>query len=612
MLNAKSIVVGLASYVAAAHVAEAANTWRDYPTRSPFAEVRWPDDTPEIMVDSKWYVLLSIDDVATARILSFCHDEWPGKWQKRFEEDLVEVLSRLGSKPGDTVKLRLRRLDTGETVELASVKMTSENRKMLWSARRKRSQSQRSRDSDPQYWSQHLSAGQIGADVDELTRVLETQYSYLTLTGFDYRRALAELRQRFAAGATRRQFAIDLVKIIARFGDGHTRVRKRRQFFPEGFAPFVIADLNGRLVALRSDRSGLLDAAYPYLGRIDGVDAEHWIATAARFAADGSPQFRRSRAIEFAHWTQLIRKELGRDTTTSIAIGLEDEVGDQERTLQLPIEERPPEFIVRRAQRSTTRYSGDIGYLPLQQMRSDDQFLATLSRSMNAMRDTRSLIIDVRGNGGGSRAALRMLLPYFMRPHDPTRIVNAAQYRLRPGDKPDAPEGHLENRWLYPLAASRWTPAQRTAITRFAAGFSPQWHTPPGDFSAWHYMAISADTNRPGFHYDKAVVILLDERCFSATDIFLGAFKGLRNVTLLGRASAGGSGRSELITLRHSGLQVRISSMASFRPDGQLYDGHGIAPDVLIQPTLDDLLGKTDTTLDAALQYLKKPGSGSE
>ena len=612
MMNAKSIVVGLACCIADAHTAEAANKWRDYPTRSPFSEARWQDDTPQVMVNSKWYELLSIDDVSAGRILSFCRDEWPGKWQKRFEEDLVEVLSRLGSKPGDTVKLRLTRVDTGETVELASVEMTRENRQMLWRARRKRGQSQRSRESDPKYWSQHLSAVQIGADLDELTRVLETQYSYLTFKNFDYRRALAELRKRSAAGATRRQFAIDLVKIIARFGDGHTRVRQRGQFFPTGFAPFVIADLNGRLVALRSDRSGLLDPACPYIRRIDDVDAEHWIATAARFAADGSPQFRRSRAIEFAHWTQLIRKELGRETTMSIAIGLEDEVGNRERILQLPIEERLPGFIVRRAPRSATRHSGDIGYVPLQQMQSDEHFLATLSRDMNELRDTHGLIIDVRGNGGGSRAALRMLLPYFMCPDDPPRIVNAAQYRLRPGDKPDAPEGYLENRRLYPLTAAHWTQAQRTAITRFAASFSPQWQTPPGDFSAWHYMAISVDTNRPGFHYDKPVVVLLDEQCFSATDIFLGAFKGLRNVTLMGRASAGGSGRSELIILRHSGLQVLMSSMASFRPDGQLYDGHGVAPDVLIRSTLNDLLDKTDTTLDAALQYLKKARAGGE
>jgi C-terminal processing protease CtpA/Prc len=76
----------------------------------------------------------------------------------------------------------------------------------------------------------------------------------------------------------------------------------------------------------------------------------------------------------------------------------------------------------------------------------------------------------------------------------------------------------------------------------------------------------------------------MDDRCFSATDIFLGALKGLPNVTLAGRPSGGGSGFKQSFTLPRSRIEVRCASMASFAPDGRLYDLHGIEPDASLGP----------------------------
>ena len=42
----------------------------------------------------------------------------------------------------------------------------------------------------------------------------------------------------------------------------------------------------------------------------------------------------------------------------------------------------------------------------------------------------------------------------------------------------------------------------------------------------WHYLVVSNPTRDPRPFYDKHVVILMNERCTSATDIFLGAVKG--------------------------------------------------------------------------------------
>lgn len=79
---------------------------------------------------------------------------------------------------------------------------------------------------------------------------------------------------------------------------------------------------------------------------------------------------------------------------------------------------------------------------------------------------------------------------------------------------------------------------------------------------------------------DRPVVVLMDEGSFRATDIFLGAMSLAPSVTLMGVPSGGGSGRSRAFELPNSRLRAVVSTMASFRPDGQLYDGIGVAPDI--------------------------------
>jgi C-terminal processing protease CtpA/Prc len=105
---------------------------------------------------------------------------------------------------------------------------------------------------------------------------------------------------------------------------------------------------------------------------------------------------------------------------------------------------------------------------------------------------------------------------------------------------------------------------------------------------------------------DRPVVVLMDEGSFSATDIFLGAMSLAPNVTLMGVPSGGGSGRSRGFDLPNSRLRVILSTMASFRPDGHLYDGVGIAPDVMAPRTLDGVANGRDTQMAEALRFLRQ------
>ena len=74
----------------------------------------------------------------------------------------------------------------------------------------------------------------------------------------------------------------------------------------------------------------------------------------------------------------------------------------------------------------------------------------------------------------------------------------------------------------------------------------------------------------------------------------------------MGTPSGGGSARSQGFTLPASGIDVRCASMASFRPDGRLYDGRGVEVDHLVPVLPTDLIvGGTDSALEAAIRHLR-------
>ena len=97
----------------------------------------------------------------------------------------------------------------------------------------------------------------------------------------------------------------------------------------------------------------------------------------------------------------------------------------------------------------------------------------------------------------------------------------------------------------------------------------------------------------------------MNGKSFSATDIFLAGLKGMKNVLLLGTPSSGGSAFSQELVLAATPLRLRIGSMASFQADGQLFDGHGVQPDVLLEPVPEYYIGLRDNVLEEAMRRIR-------
>jgi hypothetical protein len=106
-----------------------------FPKLAPFSAARWKESSPEVMVFGVWYELLAVDDRAAKDIVTYCKENMGPLWQKRFEEDLVAVMARMGRKLGDKVTLKLRNLETGNIEVHRDVPNTLDNRQAIWKSR---------------------------------------------------------------------------------------------------------------------------------------------------------------------------------------------------------------------------------------------------------------------------------------------------------------------------------------------------------------------------------------------------------------------------------------------------------------------------------------------
>lgn len=105
-----------------------------YPKLSPFAGVRWRGEFAEVEVDGTWYELVSLNGISFAEIIAFSRLTFGNSAKQCFEEDLVELLTRMDHAPNAEVKLVLKSLTDNTTTTLEKVAMTRANRQAIYAA----------------------------------------------------------------------------------------------------------------------------------------------------------------------------------------------------------------------------------------------------------------------------------------------------------------------------------------------------------------------------------------------------------------------------------------------------------------------------------------------
>jgi hypothetical protein len=96
---------------------------------APYSAVKWLQSNPYVMIDGEWYLLVQLQGIESAKIASFCKNEYGEKWQKRFSEDIVEVMQKMGKSLPMAVDMML--IKDGKTIK-RTAEMTKKNRINTW------------------------------------------------------------------------------------------------------------------------------------------------------------------------------------------------------------------------------------------------------------------------------------------------------------------------------------------------------------------------------------------------------------------------------------------------------------------------------------------------
>ncbi len=181
------------------------------------------------------------------------------------------------------------------------------------------------------------------------------------------------------------------------------------------------------------------------------------------------------------------------------------------------------------------------------------------------------LIVDIRGNGGGSIFyAYDTLIRPFLRDTATYRQFSGIRRKFRIG-MTEADEKRLRN------GISSWAWETRIEETRPPAGFDP---------NEWIFYAIDREV-KPSEPYDfnGRLVVLMDRNSGSATETYVDAVRRIGLGTLVGQRTAGALGNyfmAETIRLPASGMIVRLEADLDLNPDGTIQERTGTRPDVVL------------------------------
>lgn len=450
----------------------------------------------------------------------------------------------------------------------------------------------------------HVILGESAArDLAFLRKRMLAQSSYLEKSDHDVIGQLDLLADNLPEAMLRIDFLRGVQRLVALIGDGHSGVEAYYESDNAAFLPFSLADTGKDILALKMNgrNRAFVEPGYPFLARLDGVPIEQWLEMAGLYQAYVSPQLNRRRALRSIRRVDKLREDLSLPAQETIIAMLKSADGNF-ITRSFRLQERRPRSIRSVPLGDSRILSNNVGYLAIPEMAID--LIPDIVDFMDAARNTDALIIDVRGNGGGRLEVLRTLAPYFLPLDAPPFVTNIAAYRLAPHFAPD----HLADRPTFRLEYSGWTEGEREIIRAAMASFQPVWELPEGKFSEWHFMLVNRQSDRPAhvYYYGRPVAVLSNEFGFSATDGFLNGFCEIPGAILVGQPSSGASGRRKSFYLPESDIEISLSSMASFRPNGQLFDGYGIGMDYYVAPDPEDFAGGSDAVLAAALDILER------
>ena len=117
------------------------------------------------------------------------------------------------------------------------------------------------------------------------------------------------------------------------------------------------------------------------------------------------------------------------------------------------------------------------------------------------------------------------------------------------------------------------------------------------DFTEWHDWYVTPAES----YFDKPIVLLTDRYTISAGERAVLAFKTLPNVTHLGEPTNGAIS-TKIHKELPNGWNYSVSTQQVRFINGEIYEGPGIPPDILVKNTYDEIDMGVDMMLEKALE----------
>ena len=214
---------------------------------------------------------------------------------------------------------------------------------------------------------------------------------------------------------------------------------------------------------------------------------------------------------------------------------------------------------------------------------------------------TKTLIIDLRNNGGGRLNEIAKLYTYLT-----DKDFNFVEKSLVT----------KKTSLLYTGFYKGGGVGTKILKTIFAIGYYPLMFFSVRKYEDnKYYKQASSKTKKPDINNFKGkVYVLINGGSFSASSIISSNLKGSKRAVFVGEETGGAyngtvAGFMPMVEMPHSKINVRMGLMACIPVYKTDIEGHGIYPDKEIIPTLEDRISNIDPELNWVLDDIKSKNS---
>jgi carboxyl-terminal processing protease len=200
----------------------------------------------------------------------------------------------------------------------------------------------------------------------------------------------------------------------------------------------------------------------------------------------------------------------------------------------------------------------DVGFIQIPSF-DNRKFEDSALIALENMKHAKTLIIDVRNNGGGST---------------PSKLISALM--------------NQPYRW--------WSESSPVNVGIFAYNATHKSEKVEDLNFLWNSTTLHPLDNA----FQGNLILLSNHGTGSAAEDFLVPFKDNRRATIIGETTSGSTGQPFFYQFNNN-MAFWVSTKRAYFPNGTQFEGIGIKPDVEIHITREDLYKKTDLVLQRAI-----------